>query len=130
MSKSYGNFIDIFAPEKALKKTVMGIVTDSTPLEEPKNPDSCNVFNIYKLLASGVQVDEMRTNYTGGNYGYGHAKKALLDLILSVFAEERKHFDQLMTHPEEIDAALAAGAEKARHTAREVLHRVRQVLGY
>lgn len=130
MSKSYGNFIDIFAPEKDLKKTVMGIVTDSTPLEEPKDPDVCNVFNIYKLLANEGQIAEMRANYGAGNYGYGHAKKALLELILTAFAEERKQFDKLMSHPAEIDAALAAGADKARTTAREVLKRVRQVLGY
>jgi tryptophanyl-tRNA synthetase len=130
MSKSYGNFIDIFAPDKALKKTVMGIITDSTPLEEPKNPDTCNVFNIYKLLATSTQVAEMRQNYTGGNYGYGHAKKALLELILYNFAEERKRFDSLMADPKKIESALALGAAKARLTAKEVLQRVRAVLGY
>ncbi|MCA1750933.1 MAG: tryptophan--tRNA ligase [Flavobacteriales bacterium] len=130
MSKSYGNFINIFAPEKALKKTVMGIITDSTPLEEPKDPDACNVFNIYRLIADEEAIAEMRKNYTSGGYGYGHAKKALLDLILTTFADERDRFDALMAEPQKIEEALALGAEKARVTAREVVARVRGVLGY
>lgn len=130
MSKSYGNFIDIFAPEKQLKKNVMGIITDSTPLEEPKDPDACNVFNIYKLIADEEAIAEMRKNYTAGGYGYGHAKKALLDLILTSYADERDRFDALIAEPQKIEEALALGAEKARVTAREVIRRVRGVLGY
>ncbi len=95
MSKSYGNFIDIFLPEKQLKKQVMGIVTDSTPLEEPKNPDTCNVFKLYELLGSHDQIDSMRSNYTGGGFGYGHAKKALLELILDEYNNERIRFNEL-----------------------------------
>jgi tryptophanyl-tRNA synthetase len=130
MSKSYGNYIDIFLPEKELKKQVMSIVTDSTPLEEPKNPDTCNVFAIYKLLATEAQTAQMRQNYEGGNYGYGHAKKALLDLILETFATERERFDELISNPKVIDDALAIGAEKVRPIARATVARVRKQLGY
>lgn len=130
MSKSYGNVIDIFLPQKQLKKQVMSIVTDSTPLEEPKDPDTCHVFALYRLLANEEQLAEMRANYLGGNYGYGHAKKALLDLILEEFAEERARFDELMEKPDEIYAALKNGAEKARVVARGTIARVREALGY
>lgn len=130
MSKSRGNFIDVFLPEKALKKQVMAIVSDSTPLEEPKNPDTCNVFALYKLLASPAEIEQMRANYLGGNYGYGHAKNALLELILRRFEEPRKRFDHLMANKHEIDAALAEGAKKARIVAKDVLKRVRAKVGY
>ena len=130
MSKSYGNFIDVFLPEKALKKQVMSIVTDSTPLEEPKNPDTCNVFALYKLLANDAQVVQMRQNYEGGNYGYGHAKNALLGLILETFATERQRFDQLMANTNAIDEALVIGANKARPVAEATINRVRALLGF
>jgi tryptophanyl-tRNA synthetase len=130
MSKSYGNYIDIFLPEKQLKKQVMSIVTDSTPLEEPKDPDTCNVFAIYKLLASDNQIAEMRQNYVGGNYGYGHAKKALLALILESFSLERQRFDALMANTAEIEKALTHGADKARPVARATIERVREKLGF
>jgi tryptophanyl-tRNA synthetase len=130
MSKSYGNYIDIFLPEKQLKKQVMSIVTDSTPLEEPKDPDTCNVFAIYKLLASDNQIAEMRQNYVGGNYGYGHAKKALLALILESFSLERHRFDALMANTAEIEKALTHGADKARPVARATIERVREKLGF
>ena len=130
MSKSYNNTIDIFMAEKPLKKIVMSIVTDSTPLEEPKNPDTCNVFALYKLLASPEQTQEMRNNYQGGNYGYGHAKKALFELILDRFTEERKLFSQLMADPSEINRLLEQGEQKAAAIANKVLTRVRERLGY
>jgi tryptophanyl-tRNA synthetase len=130
MSKSYGNYIDIFLPEKQLKKQVMSIVTDSTPLEEPKDPDTCNVFAIYKLLASDNQIAEMRQLYQGGNYGYGHAKKALLGLILESFSLERQRFDALMANTAEIEKALTHGADKARPVARATIERVREKLGF
>lgn len=130
MSKSYGNTIDLFAPAKQLKKQVMGITTDSTPLEEPKNPDTCNVFTLYALLADEAQVSEMRQNYLGGNYGYGHAKKALLELIVNRYAEARAKYDKLMSEPELIEEQLQIGAEKVRPIANEVLKRVRASLGY
>lgn len=130
MSKSYGNVIDVFLPQKQLKKQVMSIVTDSTPLEEPKDPDTCNVFALYKLLGTEEQVADLRAKYLGGNFGYGHAKTALLELILEEFAEERAKFDELMANPDAIYAALAKGAESARGVARATLVRVREAMGY
>ena len=130
MSKSYGNYIDIFQSDKKLKKNIMAIETDSTPLEEPKNPDSCNVFTIYSLLASQEQIAQMRNNYEGGNYGYGHAKKELLELIKDQFSEERKYYDELMADTSLIDQKLKLGAEKARELGSKTLSEVRRVLGY
>ncbi|MGB7843618.1 MAG: tryptophan--tRNA ligase [Salinimicrobium sp.] len=130
MSKSKGNIINIFLPDKKLRKQIMAIQTDSTPLEEPKDPETCNVFNIFKLLASKEQVAEMRNNYEGGNYGYGHAKQALYELLTTRFREEREKYHYYMENPKEIEAALAVGAEKARKTADVVLQRVREKLGY
>lgn len=130
MSKSRGNIINIFVPDKQLRKQVMGIQTDSTPLEEPKNPDTDNVFNLYKILASKEQTAEMRKNYEAGGYGYGHAKQALFELIVEKYKKERELYDYYMNNLQEIDAALEKGAEKARRVANEVLGRVRQKLGY
>ena len=130
MSKSRNNFIDIFLPEKALRKQVMAILTDSKQLEDAKDPDSCNIFGIYKLLASEEEIATMRSNYEAGNYGYGHAKQALFDLIIQTFGDQRERYNYLMENRSEIDAALAAGAEKAKKVAREVLHRVRSKSGY
>lgn len=130
MSKSRNNYIDIFLPEKQLRKQIMSIVSDSTPLEEPKNPDTCHTFALYKLLANESQVEQMRANYIGGNYGYGHAKQALFELILDRFAKERGIFNHLMENPTEIEAALFLGAQKARSVAQEVLKRARQKVGY
>lgn len=130
MSKSYGNIIDIFLADKPLRKQVMSIVTDSTPLEEPKDPDTCNVFKIYQLLASDDQIQEMRNNYTGGNYGYGHAKQALFELIVDKFKAERAAFNDYMNNPDALDAKLKEGEAKARIIAREVLGRVREKLGF
>jgi len=130
MSKSRGNFIDIFLPEKQLRKQIMSIVSDSTPLEEPKNPDTCHTFALYKLLATETEVQSMRENYARGGYGYGHAKQALFELILSKFATQRQRFDELMANPAEIDEALLIGAQKAKLVADEVLKRVRTKVGY
>ena len=130
MSKSRNNFINIFLTDKKLRKQVMGIQTDSTPLEEPKNPDTDNVFALYKLMASEEQVAEMRANYEGGNYGYGHAKQALYELIITKFADERAKYNHYMDNLNEIDDALAIGAEKARNVANKVLKRVREKIGY
>lgn len=130
MSKSYGNVVDVFLPEKKLRKQIMGIVTDSTPMEEPKNPDTCNAFALYSLLASDEQIAEMRQNYLGGNYGYGHAKQALFELILEEFKEERARFDALMENPSEIERLLQAGAEKAKPVADEVLARLKSAIGF
>jgi len=130
MSKSYNNFIDIFLPDKKLRKSIMGIATDSTPLEEPKNPDTCNVFKLFHLLANEEQTLEMRNKYEGGNYGYGHAKQALYELICEQFSEERIKFQQLMNDKATLDAELKKGAEKANAIASEVLERVRKKIGF
>lgn len=130
MSKSKGNIIDIFLPDKKLRKQIMGIQTDSIPMEDPKDPDSCNVFALYKLLASAAQIESMRDNYTAGNYGYGHAKQALYELIIDKFAVERERYNHYMNHTNEIEQALAVGAAKATKVANDVLGRVRSVVGY
>lgn len=130
MSKSYNNTIDIFLPQKELRKKVMSIVTDSTPLEEPKNPDSCNVFALYKLLAEEDKVTEMRQNYLGGNYGYGHAKQALFELIINKMATERETFDYFIANKNELIKKLEEGEEKARAIGRDVLTRVKKKIGF
>lgn len=130
MSKSYGNYIDIFQPEKQLYKVIKRIVTDTTPLEEPKNPDTCNVFALYQLMGSEAQVAEMRQNYTGGNYGYGHAKKALLDLILEKFSKERELYNYYVENQDELEAKLKAGEAKAEKVAKETMKKVRELLGF
>ena len=130
MSKSYGNIIDIFLPDKKLRKNIMAIVTDSTPLEDPKNPDTCNVFAIYKLLATPQQIETMRQNYLGGNYGYGHAKQALFELIIDKYKSERAAFNTYMENPELLEEKLQAGEEKARKIGQEVLDRVKEKLGF
>ncbi len=130
MSKSRGNFINIFLPEKQLRKKVMSIETDSTPLEDPKDWATCNCFAIYSLLASEAQIEEMKANYENGNYGYGHAKQALFELILERFAKPREKYNYYMENLSEIDAALAKGAAKAKLIADDVLRRVREKVGY
>jgi tryptophanyl-tRNA synthetase len=130
MSKSKGNIINIFLTDKQVRKQVMSIETDSIPLEEPKNPDTCNVFSLYKILGSKDEVAQMRKNYEGGNYGYGHAKQALFELIINKFSEERTRYNYFMENLPEIDEALAVGAEKARKVADDVLKRVRKKVGY
>jgi len=130
MSKSYGNFINIFLPEKELKKVVMGIITDAKTLEEPKDPATCNVFKLYQLLANAEQLEQMRTNYLQGNYGYGHAKTALLQLILEKFGTARNDYDRYMSDRVMLDAELKKGEDKARAIASDVLQRVRGKLGF
>lgn len=129
MSKSRNNFINIFLPEKQLRKQVMSIETDSTALEDPKNPDTDNVFALYKLLATPEKVEEMRQNYLNGGYGYGHAKQALFELILEKYVDARTRFDELMNDKETLDAFLENGALKARDVAQKVLKRTRTKLG-
>jgi tryptophanyl-tRNA synthetase len=130
MSKSRGNIIDIFLDDKALRKQIMGIESDSTPLEDPKNPDTCNVFALYKLLASEVEISAMRQNYIGGNYGYGHAKQALFELICEKFKAQREKYNYYISNRAELDAILITGAEKAGTIADSVLKRVRVKLGF
>ncbi len=130
MSKSRNNYINIFLDDKALKKQVMAIVTDATPLEDPKNPDTCNVFALYRLLATEEQTAVMRANYLAGNYGYGHAKTALYDLITERFKTAREKYRYYMNNLDELDRLLLIGAEKAGKVATATLNRVREKLGY
>ncbi len=130
MSKSKNNIINIFLPEKKLRKQIMSIETDSTPMEAPKNTENCNVFAIYKLLASEDEITQMKSNYKGGNYGYGHAKQALYELVLSTFEIPRERYNHYINNLAEIDSALQVGAKKANIVASEVLYRVRTKLGY
>jgi len=130
MSKSRGNIIDIFLDDKALRKQIMGIESDSTPLEDPKNPDTCNVFALYKLVANEEQIAAMRQNYLGGNYGYGHAKQALFELICEKFKSEREKYNYYISNRTELDAILKSGADKAGIIADTVLKRVRVKLGF
>ena len=129
MSKSRNNIIDIFEDEKALRKRIMSISSDSTPLEAPKNPDTCTVFSIYQLLAEPTEVEVMRSNYLNGGYGYGHAKQALFELICSRFASELTQYAYFMNHPSEVERILLDGSQRASAVANPVLNRVRQALG-
>jgi tryptophanyl-tRNA synthetase len=106
------------------------IVTDSTPLEDPKDPQKCNAFAIYKLLASDDQIGEMRKKYLEGGYGFGHVKRDIFELILEKYNTQRTLYSQYMENKGEIDKVLQEGAEKARITAKEVLNRVRVKSGY
>jgi tryptophanyl-tRNA synthetase len=130
MSKSYHNFIDIFLPDKELEKQVKTIVTDATPLEAPKNPDTCNVFKLYGLLATDDMIAEMRTNYLNGGYGYGHAKKALFELICDKFKNERIAYNKLINNQKMLEEKLCIGEQKAAVIANEKLDEVRMKLGF
>ena len=132
MSKSRGNIINIFLDDKALRKQIMSIETDSTPLEEPKNPDTCKIFAIYKLIANAEQIAEMKTKYANANkdFGYGHAKHALFELLLEKFKTEREKYNYYMSNLPEIDSLLQQGAAKASKVADGVLERVRVKLGF
>ena len=130
MSKSYGNIVDIFLPEKELLKQIKSIVSDSTPLEAPKNPDTDNTFQLYNLLASAEQKEALRSKYLAGNFGYGHAKQELFELIIQKFSKEREAFNFYMNNLDELDKKLEQGEARARVIAHEVLHRVRAKLGF
>jgi len=130
MSKSYNNDIDIFLSDNKLKKQIMGIKTDSTPMEEPKKTENCNVFKLYKLLSSDEQTAQLKSRYEAGNFGYGHAKQELFELICLNFSAEREKFNHLIENKNIIEEQLQKGAEKARVIAREVLTRIRTNIGY
>ncbi|MCC9042195.1 tryptophan--tRNA ligase [Myroides sp. M-43] len=130
MSKSRHNTINIFQTDKVLRKEVMGIETDSTPLEDPKNPDTCNVFTMYKLLATPEQTEQLRAKYLGGNYGYGHAKQELYELIVEKFKDIREKYEYYINNLEEVDRLLGIGADKASVIATRTLNKVREKLGY
>ena len=130
MSKSRDNIINLFLEDKKLRKQIMKIQTDSTPLEEPKNPDTCNLFALFKLVANEDQIAEMRAKYLAGNYGYGHAKQAFFELLIEKYADQRALYQHYMNNLDEVDKALGLGAKKARMVADNVLSRVREKLGY
>lgn len=129
MSKSYGNTIDIFAEGKALERAVMSIVTDKTPLESPLNPETCNVFALYKLFATPAEQEAMAAKYRAGGFGYGAAKKELLAKIDSYFAPFRERRKQLERDPAKVEEALALGARRARRVARVTMRLVRERVG-
>ena len=130
MSKSKNNIINVFLNDKKLRKQIMGIQTDSIPMEDAKDPDSCNVFTLFKLIASPNEIASMKANYEGGNYGYGHAKQALFELLIEKFSKERETYNYYMENLSEVDKALEIGAKKASFVANDVLARVRKKLGY
>ncbi len=130
MSKSYKNTIDIFLPDKDLRKVIMKIVTDAIPVEQPKNPDTCTVFKLYSLVAEKDKIEEMRQNYLLGGYGYGQAKEALYLTLIEKYKKERELYNYYMTNKDELDKKLKIGADKARVIARATLKRVREKLGY
>lgn len=130
MSKSYNNFIDIFLPDKELKKQVMSIVTDSTPMEDPKDPSKDNVFAIYKVVATPEQTEALRQKYLAGNFGYGHAKAELLNLLTTRYSKERETYNYFISNPDELEKKLRIGEEKARAIAKTVLADVRKKTGY
>ena len=130
MSKSYDNFIDIFLSDKKLRKQIMGIKTDSTAMEDPKVAEDCNVFKLFTLLASEEESAIIKVKYEEGNFGYGHAKQELFELICEKYKTEREKFNDLMENKNIIDTELAKGAQKARVLANEVLNRVRKNIGY
>ena len=130
MSKSKNNTINIFLPEKKLRSQIMGIKTDSKSVNEPKNPDECILFEIYSILGDQNQVNTLRQKYIKGEIGYGDSKQALFELIMEKFKLERVKFNYYSEHPEEVEVALAKGANKASKIADEVLLRVRKKLGF
>ena len=130
MSKSKGNIIDIFLPVKALKKQIMGIQTDSTSIDEPKDYENCNVFKLYSLIADQNSITSLKENYINGGFGYGHAKTELFNYIISKFSKQRESFDHYMSNKDELDEVLKLGALKANKVAQEVLNRDREKLGY
>lgn len=129
MSKSYGNTIEIFEPEKSVRKKVMRIVTDSTPVEEPKDPDKCNVFALLKLVASPEELSEWENRYRAGGMGYGEAKKRLAELIIEYFRPYREKRAELENNLDAVDAMLRKGAERARAVAAPTLQEARNAVG-
>ena len=129
MSKSKNNIINIFQSDKALHKQIMSVKTDSKTIEEPKDPESCNVFKLFSLIADPGPIEDLKKQYLAGGMGYGHAKQALFRLMVERFKTEREKFNYYQDHPEEVEVALAKGAVKASKIADEVLLRVRRKLG-
>jgi tryptophanyl-tRNA synthetase len=129
MSKSYGNTIDIFGEEKETRKRIMSIVTDSTPVEAPKNPDASSIVQLYALVASPDEIAEMREAFAKGGSGYGDFKQELFVRLWEFFAPMRQRRDEILAEPGYIDEVLAHGAERANAIANEVMTRVRRAVG-
>jgi tryptophanyl-tRNA synthetase len=129
MSKSYGNTIDIFMPEKALRKRVMQIVTDSTPLEDPKDPDASTIVALYRLFATAEQVQQMKDEFRAGGVGYGHFKQRLFEAIWEFYAPMRQRREEILARPGYVDEVMAEGARRAREVARPVVERVWKAVG-
>jgi tryptophanyl-tRNA synthetase len=130
MSKSYGNTVNLFQSDKQLKKNINAIITDSTPLEAPKDPNTCNVFAIYSLIAEKAETDALRKKYLAGNFGFGHAKTALLELVMDKFATERAEYSRYINDKAELLRVLDAGASRARELAQSKIAGLRQLTGY
>ena len=129
MSKSYNNTIELFGEEKAIRKKIMSIPTDSTPMEEPKDPDKCNIFALYKLFSTQEQIDSLAAKYRAGNFGYGHAKQALFEAYMEFFAPMRKRREELLKDPGYIEDVLKKGAERANAVAAVTMDKVRRTVG-
>ena len=129
MSKSYGNTIDIFGDEKEMRKRVMSIVTDSTPVDAPKDPETSTIVQLYGLVASKEEVDDMREQFRKGGHGYGDFKKQLFEKLWDYFAPMRKRRDEILRHEDYVEGVLAQGARRANSIADGVMKRVRQAVG-
>jgi len=130
MSKSLNNYIDIFLPEKDLLKQIKKIVTDTTPLEDPKDPENDITFKLYSLLATQKEIVQMRENYLKGGYGYGHAKQALYDVMVRKFADAREKFTYYINHPEIVEQKLSEGEKKVEPIAQQTIQRIREVFKF
>ena len=130
MSKSYNNFINIFLPEKKLKKQIMSIITDSISVDDPKDPENCTVFKLFEIIADKSDVLELEKKYRNGGYGYGHAKKDLFEVMLEKYKSQRELYNHYINNESVIEQKLIIGAEKANDIATTVLDRVRQNIGY
>ena len=130
MSKSYNNFIDIFLPEKKLKKQIMSIITDSVSVDDPKDPENCTVFKLFEIIADKSDVLELEKKYRNGGFGYGHAKNDLFEVILEKYKSQRELYNYYINNESVIEQKLIKGAEKANEIATTVLDRVRKNIGY
>ena len=130
MSKSKNNIIDIFVDDKKLRKQIMKIETQSLSVEDPKNPEECNVFKLFEIIASEDDVQLLKNQYLKGGVGYGEAKELLFNKILKRFAGNREKYFELLENKDEVEALLLTGAHKAREQAQKVLKRVRSRVGF
>jgi tryptophanyl-tRNA synthetase len=129
MSKSYGNTVDIFGDEKETRKRVMSIVTDSTPVDAPKDPGSSSIFQLYSLFADEAELAEMRARFQKGGTGYGDFKKQLFEKLWEFFAPMRRRREEILSDPSYVDQVLSRGAQRANEVADKVMKRVRQATG-